>query len=524
MAKLKHGIGAIVTLAFVAMFSMPTVSRAEDETALLKKQLALQQQEIEQLRTAVEEQRKLLQEVIAALHPTGSAEMAHAQEQRSGLVASVTPVVPRRPAVARTTAESRPPAGPEADSPGQPSFRQGQLAAVAESSARTNERLAKLEQEFNAAKKEAESASLVAGWTGSHPYIRSKDGNFEMEFGGRMQFDWRSYTGTATPPSSFFIRRARLEAGGQLFKHYEYKVQADFADTGSTLLRDGFININYLKGAQFQFGQFKAPFSQEELQSSKYIDFVERSSVNNLAPGRTPGLMLHGQLLNGVFDYAAGAFNGRGELGANNSSTPEAYLRLRLTPFKGLSFGGAFSDGRHNNDSSFRGRTASRSVTFFRPVPVNGEIVRANGELWWRYKNFSLRGEYDQTHQARQGLAPGGGNLPGIIGKGYVFQTTYLLTGETKGESGITPKRTFLESPRGVGAWELAFRYENLQMHDSENPNRAEAFTFGVNWWLSKFVRYQSNFVLERFKDPQRAPTSGDSDHFGYLSRIQVIF
>mgnify|MGYP001617256209 CR=1 FL=1 len=66
-------------------------------------------------------------------------------------------------------------------------------------------------------------------------------------------------------PSSFFIRRARLEAGGILFKHYEYKVQADFADTGSTLLRDGFININYAKEAQFQFGQFKAPFSQEEL-------------------------------------------------------------------------------------------------------------------------------------------------------------------------------------------------------------------------------------------------------------------
>ncbi|MBI1982763.1 MAG: hypothetical protein HYS61_01025 [Acidobacteria bacterium] len=401
---------------------------------------------------------------------------------------------------------------------------QGELAAVAESTAQANQRLSKLEQDFSAAKKASESASLVAGWTGSHPYIRSKDGNFEMEFGGRLQFDWRSYTGTATPPSSFFIRRARLEAGGQLFKHYEYRVQADFADTGSTLLRDGFININYLQAAQLQFGQFKAPFSQEELQSSKYIDFVERSSVNGLTPGRTPGLMFHGQVLDGLLEYSAGAFNGRRELTANNSSTPEGYVRLRLTPFKGLSFGGALADGRHNNDNSFRGRTASQSVVFFKPVPVNGEIVRANGEFWWRYKNFSVRGEYDQTHQARQGLGLGGGNLPGVIGKGYVLQATYLLTGEAKGESGITPKKTFLETPRGLGAWELAFRYENLQMHDSENPNRAEAFTFGVNWWLSKFVRYQSNFALERFKDPQRAPTPGDSDHFGYLSRIQVIF
>lgn len=524
MAKPKQGIGMMATLAVAVTFLMPAVSRAQDETAHLKKQLALQQQQIEQLRAALEEQKKLLQEVIGALRPTGTTEAAGTQEPSPALVASVTPVVPRGSGAVSTMAEPPTPASPGAVSPEQLSVVQGRLVAVAENTTQAEERLAKLEQEFKAAEKEGASASLLAGWTGSHPYIRSKDGNLEVEFGGHLQLDWRSYTGIATPPSSFFIRRARLEAGGQLFKNYEYKVQADFADTGSTLLRDGFININYAKEAQFQFGQFKAPFSQEELQSSKYIDFVERSSVNNLAPGRTPGLMLHGQVLNGVLEYSAGAFNGRRELAANNSSTPEGYLRLRLTPIKGLSFGGVFSDGRHNNDNSFRGRTASQSVVFFRPVPVNGEIVRANGEFWWRYKGFSLRGEYDQTHQARQGLGPGGGNLPGVIGKGYVLQTTYLLTGESKGEGGVTPKTTFLESPHGRGAWELAFRYENLQMHDSENPNRAEAFTLGVNWWLSRFVRYQSNFVLERFKDPQRAPTPGDSDHFGYLSRIQVIF
>ena len=376
------------------------------------------------------------------------------------------------------------------------------------------------------------SAPLTAGWTGSHPYIRSVDGNFRMQFGGRMQFDWRSYTGTVTPPSSFFVRRARFEAEGELFKHYEYKVQADFADTGSALLRDGFVNINYNPAAQFQFGQSKAPFSQEALQSSKYLDFVERSSVNGLTPGRTPGVMLHGELAGARVEYYAGAFNGRGILGANTASTPEGYLRLRFTPFKtagpdllkNFSLGGAFANGRHNGVNSFRGRTASRSVTFFRRVPVNGEIVRANAEFWWRYKNWSLRGEYDQTHQYRESLGVGGSNLPGVIGKGYVLQTTYLLTGETKTTGGITPASTFLATDGGLGAWELAFRYENLQMSDAVNSNRGEAFTFGVNWWLTKFVRYQSNFVLERLKDPLRTPTPGDTDSFAYLSRVQVIF
>jgi phosphate-selective porin len=242
--------------------------------------------------------------------------------------------------------------------------------------------------------------------------------------------------------------------------------------------------------------------------------------------------MFHGKLAAGAVEYYAGAFNARRELEPNTASTPEGYVRLRFSPFKSygpealknFSFGGAFADGRHRGDSSFVGRTASRSVTFFRAVPVSGEIVRANAEFWWRYKKFSLRGEYDQTHQSREGLGADGTNLPGVIGKGLVLQTTYLLTGEEKTETGITPKTSFLGGERGLGAWELAFRYENLQMHDSTNPNRGEAFTFGVNWWLTKFVRYQSNFALERFKDPSRAATPGDTSHFAYLSRMQVIF
>ena len=101
---------------------------------------------------------------------------------------------------------------------------------------------------------------------------------------------------------------------------------------------------------------------------------------------------------------------------------------------------------------------------------------------------------------------------------------TYLLTGEEKPLNAITPKASFLGRGGGWGAWELAFRYENLQMDDAQNGNRGRAFTFGVNWWLTKFVRYQSNFIFERIKDPLRAPTTGDSDAFSYLSRIQVIF
>ena len=138
-------------------------------------------------------------------------------------------------------------------------------------------------------------------------------------------------------------------------------------------------------------------------------------------------------------------------------------------------------------------------------MPVLGEVQRYNAEFWWTYQGFSLRGEYDQSNQFREGLGGGGGNLPGVIGKGLVFQATYLLTGEKKGLQGIKSLRNFRDGG-GLGAWEVAGRFERLQLDDDVNSNHATAWTLGVNWWLNKFVRYQANIAFERFHDPLRAP------------------
>ena len=372
---------------------------------------------------------------------------------------------------------------------------------------------------------------LTAGWDGSHPYIQTSDGNFLMKFGGRMQLDFRGYNGSDAPVNSFFIRRARLEAEGRLYQFFEYKVQADFADTGGELLRDAFLNINYREDIQIKAGQFKAPFSQEELQSSKYIDFVERSSMGNLIPGRSPGVMVHGSVSGGAFEYAIGAFNGQGVLGEATASRPETFLRLRTTLWKSdagqFSIGGAIASGENGRGRSFRGRTSSRSFEFFDRVPVEGDVQRYNGEFWWTHNSFSLRGEYNQTMQARRGLGPMNTDLPVVVGKGFVFQTTYILTGEKKGLKGIDPDRNFRDGG-GIGAWEVAARFERLQLDDRDiiagNGSHATAITVGINWWLNKFVRYQANLALEQFSDPARSPEPGDTDHIAFLTRIQVIF
>src|SRR5207302_296235 len=163
---------------------------------------------------------------------------------------------------------------------------------------------------------------------------------------------------------------------------------------------------------QLRFGQFKEPFSQEELRADIYQDFVERSLVNNLAPSRSPGLMASGVVDKGVFEYQVGAFNGKGLLANNNNGTPETAIRLRFAPWKngkvfltkGLFIGGAFAAGRSLGGTSLRGQTESHSFTYFASDTINGKYTRANGELTWLLGPATIRAEYDQTNQRRDNL------------------------------------------------------------------------------------------------------------------------
>ena len=378
----------------------------------------------------------------------------------------------------------------------------------------------------------------VAGWDKEkgHAFLRSGDGAFETTIGGYAQLDYHGYQSGNHPPNTFLIRRARLGVEGKLARYFDFKLEGDFSDA-ATPLRDFYVNIHRIDEFQLRFGQFRVPISQEELRGDAPQDFVERSMVNNLIPARSPGLMASGVLNKGAFEYQIGAFNGKGLLAQNNNGTPETAIRLRFTPWKnrgdflskGLSFGGAFSQGRTLGGTSVRGITESRSFTFFAPDAINGKYIRANGELTWLLGPAAIRAEYDQTNQRRDNLGAGGGNLPGVVAKGYTAQVTYVLTGEDKPDAAsVAPKNKLFgdgNGKPGFGAWELKFRYANLQIADgTAKSNRAESFFFGPNWYMNRFVRYVLDLGFERFKDPARSPKPGDKNFFVVLSRIQVAF
>jgi phosphate-selective porin OprO/OprP len=386
--------------------------------------------------------------------------------------------------------------------------------------------------------KEQKPAALLAGWDNNHAFLRSPNGNFVTNLTGYAQLDFRGYQAGNHPANTFLVRRARVALEGKVAQYYDFKVEGDFADTTSTLLRDFYVRVHRKDQFQITAGQFKEPFSQEELRSDAYTDFVERSLPDLLAPSRSPGVMISGLLRKGTIEYYLGAFNGKGLLANNTVGTPEGVMRLRFSPWKntkefwlnGLSFGGAYAQGRNApGATSIRGQTESRSFTFFAPDTVNGASIRANGELTWLLGPASIRAEYDQVNQARTALGAKGTNLPGVVSKGYMAQFTYLLTGEKKPDSGaVAPKNNLFgdsQHATGFGAWEIKVRYSNLGMFDgTAKSNHAGTFFFGPNWYLNRFVRYVLDLGVERFGDPARTPRPGDRHYFVVLSRVQLAF
>lgn len=420
----------------------------------------------------------------------------------------------------------------------------------------------------------AKATPLVAGIENLKPFLASPDGDFRVELGGRVQLDYdavdddaRALTG-ADLADRFLVRRARLELAGRAFRWIDFKVEADFTEGVS--LKDAYLDFRFWPELRLRGGQFKVPFSREELTSSRFIDFAERSIINELAPAYDAGVMLHGDLFKGVLGYSLGAFNGSGEDTADGNDGKDVAGRLVLAPFarsqnrwlKGLYLAGNATWGDQDSITSAQGRTSARTSTrfaYFTAHPTRGERTRFGGDLVWLLGPASLKFEYAEQRNERDRVGPGGIDLDDLVARGWYASATWILTGEDKPLNGpVVPRRPFspLAGKVGPGAWELALRYATLDF-TSDGPldffdgnvangitgggrtaeNGVEALTAGLNWYLNSRVRWMLNWTRYWYDNPLGTPTScrvpvcgaaglrrGDDSSDEVLTRLQIWF
>ncbi|MGO9649441.1 MAG: OprO/OprP family phosphate-selective porin [Terriglobales bacterium] len=388
-------------------------------------------------------------------------------------------------------------------------------------------------------------APLTAGWNGEHFFIRSPDGQFSISPYGYVDTDYRAYKGDGAPADTFLVRRARFGFQGNYGSHFDFALLTDANSTTGAIVRDVYLNVRIRPEFQFQAGQFKEPFAQETGIGATNLDFVERGLQSLLYPCsgtayRCPGLTLHGDIDGGVMQWWAGAFNGRNGVAANVTNEPEFVGRVRFYPWrktksdwlKQLAFGGSISHSRSrglSGDLSFSGTLPDAAYTFFPQLRINGPIERYEGEFTYIKGPFAARAEYVQMQEQRDSVGseqPGGLGfltLPGIGAKAWNIGTTYLLTGEKRPENGTPRVRHPLFGPdtpggtgRGWGAWELGLRYSGVQANAPaanflgfytpgfvpQYDYHTDQFTFGVNWYLNYWVKYQFNVNLDRLEQP----------------------
>lgn len=151
----------------------------------------------------------------------------------------------------------------------------------------------------------------------------------------------------------FKVRRAKLAASGYAYENVKFKLETNFVGKSGTsatpntpILDDAYIEDDHLSYLVGRVGQFKVPFSLEELTSDTEILSIERAEVvKKIAPGRDQGISFSGNIPETPASYSVGAFNGRpgGEDAAKNEPNDNNQMMLvgRLTakPIEWLTVG-----------------------------------------------------------------------------------------------------------------------------------------------------------------------------------------
>jgi phosphate-selective porin OprO/OprP len=362
--------------------------------------------------------------------------------------------------------------------------------------------------------------------------VRTRDGNFEGQIGGRLQVDYATYNeDKSNLGDGTELRRARIFVKGRLFRDWAFKNQFDFAGN-HVAVKAAYLRYLGFEPAKFTVGQFKEPFSLEEQTSSRFTTFMERGLPNAFAPGYSIGMMAdtHGA----DWTAAAGLFG----LGVGHDVDNEgdegwaATARATYAPIhektRLLHFG---ASGRFYDPADglvrFRARPESH-ITGARlvdtgnlispaPTPANvsdvADVVTYGIETAGVWGPVSVQGEYIHNFVQRSGAATFPSN-PGVDFNGWYAFASLFLTGESrnysKGHFGrVTPKRSLFDG--GWGAWEIAGRFSTIDLSDGNVAGGQQRdTTFALNWYPTSHVRVMANYIR----------VNTDNDATGNLANI----
>lgn len=376
--------------------------------------------------------------------------------------------------------------------------------------------------------------------------LESGDGKNSLAVNGRVHFDSRGYdydssdkgavAPGATGADTFDIRRARIGAKYKFGEYYSGEIV--FNGTGGAPVLDvGYLNVAWWKPVQFRVGQFKMPFSLEQLTSSNNIDFIERSYVDAYIPAKEIGAMVHGSPTKGV-TYGLALSNGNGQNGTETDVSVDskdiigrvtANLAEIMDNKNMVLHGGiAYAKGdvsKSDGETAFGGdrRTEARGASFF-DAPDIAPVAGVSNAIDRSRLGLEAAGAYGPVKLQAQWLKSGFDykanatqNVDEDINTWYA-QALWTITGESwadrykEGAFGaLKPKNEFDPVTFKGGAWEVGARYSRFDASDFTKPAagltnigrfaKADTFTVGLKFVPNNHVRFMLDYLTTDFED-----------------------
>lgn len=384
--------------------------------------------------------------------------------------------------------------------------------------------------------------------------FETPDKDFQFRLGGRIHADAshsngdnyvkKGTTDAVEANDGTEIRRARLEFLGTFYQDWNFKSQVDFADN-NVAVKDMFVNYTGLDFMEITFGQQKQAFSRELQESSNDMMFMERSLMNALnEPTVDRAIGLNFARFGDNYTAQIGLYGDTIAENKENNDADEGWAinsRLTYAPIQEedklihLGIAGNYrtpSDSGNVNDKSLRLRSETSHMSNLYLID-SGDIANIDDikmiglEANALYGPFTVGGEYTHTWIDRAG---GESNLNF---DGWYTEASWTLTGESriykKGKFyHVDPKQNFSFRNGGLGAWELAARYSEVDLSDGDiQGGEMGLFTFALNWYVNNNIRFMADYnrVVDISGSPlTKVDGSAPDDLDTFMMRGQLYF
>jgi phosphate-selective porin OprO/OprP len=385
-------------------------------------------------------------------------------------------------------------------------------------------------------------AAATAGWQDGL-VVQSADGDFRLQIGLLVHADGRFALDDSNEAvvNTFAFRRLRPYLRGRFSRRFEFYFNPDFAG-GILVVQDAYVDTVFAPAFRIRAGKGKTPFGLERLHAASNLLFFNRAFPTALAPNRDLGIQVLGDISGGVVSYLAGVMNGVPDGGSADLDTNDSkdlsgrfivrpFNKVSTSVLKGLSLAISGSTGRQNGAAVlpvFRTQSLEQQYFSHNGASADGVRTRYSPQVSYYYKTFGAFAEYVHTEMpilkgsVREEIAHEAWQVAGSI----------VLTGETATDAaaGVRPRANFDFGNGHFGAFQVAARYHSLKIDDraftlnlatAGSSRKAEAWTAGLNWYLTPNFKYVFNYERTVFDGDPDGPRKAEN---ALVFRTQVNF